>query len=222
MRPITLTTIGTLLMSATLVATADDQTGDRGKAAGGWMNGGPTSGVYAGVDVGHNKNDEFLAANNDGSLSNISLDDTATGAGLFVGYQFNDYFSVEAGYTDLGEMSFTADSAGGDSWEAGAVATDFDADGLFLRGLYRYPVSDRIALLVRLGIFSWSTTERYTEPSGVSEQKDSGVDLEYGAGAEYDIGEIDKWHLRVMFGSTEVDDDSVQNTSVNAGFYRRF
>jgi OOP family OmpA-OmpF porin len=220
MRYILKTIIGTLLMGATVAAVADEQSDSSGR--GGWMNKGPDAGLYAGVDVSHNMNDDFLPANNDGSLSNISLDDSATGADLFVGYQFNDNFSVEAGYSDKGKQSFSADSAGGTSWEAGPVATDFDASGLYLRGLFRYPVSDRVALLARVGMLSWKTTERYTEPSGVSEQKDSGVDAEYGVGAEYDIGEKDKWFLRVMYGSANVDDDSLQNTSVNGGFFRRF
>ena len=129
-----------------------------------------------------------------------------------------DNFGVEAGYSDMGGSNFTATSAGGESWEPGAVGTNFDAEGWLLSGLYRKPISPRVALLIRLGIFSWSTTETFTEPSGVSVDKNSGEDLYYAVGTEIDVGIEGHWYLRTEIAQTTVDDDGNDVTTGGVGF----
>lgn len=173
------------------------------------------TGGYLGVGFSYNDHGDVLSANNDGSLSNISDDDTGFGFGIIGGYFFNDFVGVEGGYLDLGEADFTAESDGsGDSWVSGDVATDFDADGWLFAVVGRWPITERLALLGRLGLFSWETTETFTENGFVSIDKNSDSDAFYGLGFEYDVGVGDKWVLRGDVARTKVDDD---HDDVNMG-----
>ena len=174
------------------------------------------TGGYLGAGFSYNDHGDVLSANNDGSLSNISDDDNGFGFGIIGGYFFNEWVGVEGGYLDLGEADFTSESDGsGISWVAGDVATDFDADGWLFALVGRWPITERFALLGRLGLFSWETTETFTENGVVTEvDKNSDSDAFYGLGFEYDIGVGDKWVLRGDIAQTEVDDDG---DTVNMG-----
>ncbi len=185
----------------------------------------PTTNVggYVGFGVGYNDHDDVLSANNDGSLSNISNDDSSTGWSVIGGYFFNDWVGLEVGYLDLGEPDFTADSDGsGDSWVAGEVSTDFEADGWLFAIIGRWPITDQLALLGRLGWYAWDTTETWTENGFVSSESDSGSDAYYGVGFEYDVGTPDKWVIRGDIAQTEVDDDGDTVNMLSASAVRKF
>ena len=164
--------------------------------AGGTVLADDDSGWYVGADVGTSSNDDFVSANNDGSLSMIRSDESDTGYRVYGGYEFGPHVGVEAGYEDHGETSFTAESDGtGYSWEAGSVGTRFESDGWFAAVVGRLPLSERWTLFARLGLYSWETTETFTEPSGTTVDKNSGTDATYGAGVEYDVGKKGDWVL---------------------------
>src|SRR5687767_7898130 len=57
---------------------------------------------YLGLDVGQAKLDHATAFEEESDL-----DDTSTAYTLRVGYQFNRYFALEGGYTDLGDFDAT-------------------------------------------------------------------------------------------------------------------
>ena len=180
-------------------------------------------GGYADVAISYNDHGDLLSANNDGSLSNISNDDSGVGFSVLGGYLWRGLVGAEVGYLDLGEADFAAESDGsGNSWVAGDVATDFEADGWLFAVVGRWPITERFALLGRLVIFAWDTTETFTENGFVSVDKNSRSDAYYGAGFEYDLGVKDKWVLHGDFAQTEVDDDgdTVNMGSVSA--VRRF
>jgi len=180
-------------------------------------------GWYAGAGVGMTQNSDFVDANDDGSLSGISDDDTDTSWSVYGGYNFTPHVGVEASYSDHGETGFSATSDGsGDSWVAGDVATDFEADGVGVAVVGRWPVSDRWTLFARLGVYSWNTTETFTENGFVSKDENSGTDASYGAGFEYDIGKEDDWVIRGEVGGTQVDDDGDSLVSGQVGVLRRF
>ena len=179
---------------------------------------GEDSGWYAGAQLGTTSSDDFVGANDDGSLSMLSTDDSDTSYRVFGGYNFNPFVGVEAGYEDHGETSFTAESDGtGGSWEAGSVGTLFAADSWFAAVVGRWPLGDRWALFGRVGIASWETTETWTEPGGVSSETDSGSDVTYGAGVEYDIGESDSWVLKAEYGTSKVDNDGNSLNALQVG-----
>lgn len=181
-------------------------------------------GFYAGVSLGAGFNSDFVGANDDGSLSAIDADKQDMAWQLHVGWQFTDYFGVEAGYVDLGKVHFDAVSDGtGPSWSGPGVAiTDLEADGWYggVRGAM--PVSDRWTLFASLSWFRWQSTETFVDNGFTSTDEDSGGDVRYGAGFECDIGEKDKWVLRGELARTEVDNDADAASTATIGMSRRF
>lgn len=183
----------------------------------------PTTNWYAGFGAGATHNSDFIAANDDGSLSALSADKTSTSWRVFGGYRIADQFALEAGYLDLGKSSFTAQSSGGESWSAGAVGTDFEGDGWFLEGLIPIPLAPRWTLYARLGILHWETTETFFEETfGTSVDKNSGTDVLYGVAIEYDVGVDNKWVWRGEATQTRIDDDHDTTTTAGMSLVRKF
>lgn len=176
-------------------------------------------GFYAGAQLGYGENDDFVSANDDGSLSGINEDTDDLSYKVYGGYNFNSHVGVEAGYSDYGDTSFDATSDGsGNSWVAGDVATDFEANGYGANVVGRLPIGDRWTLFASAGIFSWDTTESFTENGVVTEvDKNSGTDATYGVGAEYDIGNPDDVVIRAEYSTVDVDDDGDQIQAVQVG-----
>jgi len=178
---------------------------------------------FGGVALEFARNNDFVRANNDGSLSGISADKTSAACRVFGGYSFNDRLGVEVGYTDLGKSCFTAQSRGGNSWAAGRVGTDFEADGWYLDGLVAIPIAPRWTLFVRVGALGWHSRETFFEENyGTSVDKDSGTDLRYGVALEYDIGRDDFWVFLGDATQMTVDDDTDKLTTVGMSLARKF
>ncbi|MGI9343688.1 MAG: outer membrane beta-barrel protein [Gammaproteobacteria bacterium] len=180
-------------------------------------------GFYAGIALGYADHGDMLESNDDGSLSNVSSDDSDLMWNIAAGYLFNDWVGVEVAYLDLGEADFTAESDGsGISWVAGDVGTNYEADGWLFSIIGRYPLTQRWAILARLGAFVWETTETFTENGFVSVDKNDGTDAYYGLGFEYDIGTPDKWIVRGDVARTEIDDDGNGTNIASVSFSRKF
>ncbi len=205
-----------LSSTSTIAADDDDDDGIFGLPA-------TDTGFYAGASVSYNDHGDLYSANDDGSLSSVSRDDSATGFAIFGGYNLTDNIGLEVGYVDMGEPDFSAVSDGsGVSWVAGNVSTKLEADGWLFSILGHLPVSERMTVFARLGIFAWDTTETFNENSFISVDKNSGSDVQYGAGFDYDVGTEDKWHLRGEIGTGDIDDDGQQVTGVGVSAYREF
>lgn len=181
------------------------------------------SGFYGGASVGMGMYDDHVAANDDGSLSGVSDDDTDFVWKIYGGYSFGRYFGVEAGYRDDGSAFFDGESDGsGDSWIEGDVSAEVEADGWFASALGKLPIADRWSLFAKLGIYGWQTKETYTENGYVSTQEDSGTDVTYGLGVEWDPGNPDDVVLRGEIDRTQVDDDELPNTTATVGMVWQF
>lgn len=126
--------------------------------------------------------------------SSTKVDDSGASYGLFLGYKFNQYFSVEAGYLDLGERSV----------EFSGQTTDLDAyydlaehvypetgDGWSLSVLGTYPLSERFSVTGKLGYFAWEldavTSSIADEASQVGSDSHSGSGVWLGAELGYQI-----------------------------------
>ena len=180
-------------------------------------------GFYVGAEGGIANNDDFVRANDDGSLSMIDDDDIDSSYRAFVGYQFAPHAAVELGYSDHGEMSFTAESDGsGVSWVAGDVGTRFESEGFSASIVGFLPLGVRWSIVGSLGIFAWETTETYTETGFISSEEQSGEDLVFGIGFEADLGREGAWTLRGGTEITEVNDSSNSVQSIRVGAARRF
>lgn len=206
MKRILILLFGCLLLSAGVTPAGDDT---------GW---------YAGATAGLSTNGDLVSANDDGSLSMIDEDDDDTSFRALGGYKFTPNVGVEASYADNGETSFTAMSDGsGESWDAGSVATNFESSAFSAMLMGWWPVTDRFSLFAGVGVSSWETTEEFTENGVVTEVDDnSGTDLTYTAGFEYDPRNEDDWVLRTEYTAGDVDDDGDNVESLRVGAVFRF
>lgn len=163
--------------------------------------------LYLGAGVSRVNND-IVDTNQDGSVSNISKDDEDTSTGLIVGYQITDNISVEGGYTDMGETDFRGVSDGsGDSWFPGSVRTKQEADGWEFGVMGRWPIAPRWYALGYLGWYWWESKETYYESGFISSDTDSGGDVVFAVGFEYDVGVEDRFVYRFMGSQHEIGND---------------
>lgn len=177
---------------------------------------------YGGVGIGYGKNDS-PDSNQDGSVSSVSTDETDFNGGIFFGYQMNDNIAVQGGYRDLGKSEFKGDSDGsGDSWIAGPVKTVQEADGWELGIMGRWPISTRWYALGYIGWFWWENKETYYEGSYKSVSKDTGSDMTYALGFEFDHGLKDRIVYRFMGSHHEVGNDDYNINSAMASVIYRF
>lgn len=182
------------------------------------------TGPYVGVAFGMGRNSDFVAANNDGSLNGIDSDRTDRALQLRLGWQLNDYVAIEAGYLDLGKVHFDAQSDGtGYSWSGpGPVSTDVEAAGWYggVRG--SVPLSERWTAFASLSWYQWKTTETFVDNGFTSTDEDSGGDVRYGAGLQYDLGAKDYWVVDMEVAKTDVDHDGDGVATASLGMSRKF
>ena len=154
--------------------------------------------VYVGAGASRVDND-IAGTNQDGSVSNVRIDDEDTSTSLIIGYQITDNISVEGGYTDTGETDFRGVSDGsGDSWIAGDVRTKQEADGWEFGLMGRWPIAPRWYALGYVGWYWWKNEETYYENGFVSSDTDKGSDVTFAIGFEYDVGVKDRFVYRIM------------------------
>lgn len=105
-------------------------------------------GWYAGLSVGMSIN-EFESEDTSkiivpGSLSTVTESDTSPG--LYAGYQFNDVFGVEAGYTNIGDFKIHVTMPDGRG-----IAEDYKVDALTLAGTVSKQLGSNFSIFGKLG-----------------------------------------------------------------------
>ena len=83
------------------------------------------------------------------------LDRSDTGYKAQVGYQFNENFAVEGGYTNLGEAKYTFTFANGSSSESGHLT--YKSKGWNVDALATLPVNAGVSLFGKLGLIHAET-----------------------------------------------------------------
>ena len=163
---------------------------------------------------------QFLAGTNCGG------EDTDTVLRLFGGYQFNDFFALEAGYVDLGELALDISTNVANSLGTinAAGTANADVSGINLTGSLMLPVHERVSLFGRLGVLAWQaditgsvsgTVTSAGRRVGISETLStdaSGADLSYGFGALF--GVTDTVSIRGNFSRYEIADINVFSIDV--------
>jgi hypothetical protein len=170
---------------------------------------------YGSLRVGYGDND-YPGSNQDGSVTGVQSDENDTVFSVSGGYRFNDNVSIQAAYHDFGNSEFSGNSAGGPSWDPGPVSALHDANGWELGILGRWPVADRWYLLGFVGYLFWDSKETFVETSGVSVLEESGSDVSYALGFEYDVGMRDRFLYRFMGSHHEVGDFGYNVNSASA------
>ncbi|MGJ9418830.1 OmpA family protein [Massilia sp. CMS3.1] len=147
-----------------------------------------------------------LAANG-ATVTAFDSDERELGFKLFVGKQLNQYFSVEAGYFDLGKFSFAATTSGNGNFrgEAGFRGANLDLVG-------QLPVTQRLSLLGRAGMqyahtrtsFTGNRLAAVTNPN----PREKKLGAKVGLGLEYKLsealalrGEVERYRLNDAVGN---------------------
>jgi OOP family OmpA-OmpF porin len=151
--------------------------------------------------------------------SGIGFDDDDTGFRVFGGWQFSEFFGVEAGYADGGTASETI----GDLATLGIEAdVDIDVSGFDVLLTGTVPFSDMFYGYAKVGMLFWdadgNATLREDDGDGgviVTEDSfsDSGNDLAYGAGLGLDFN--DQFGVRVEYMWYDVSDADADFISAN-------
>ncbi len=89
------------------------------------------------------------SADFDNTVDGFRLDSNSTAMGFYGGYSFNEYFSVDGGYADLGHFDAIVDAGGN------AIPISADADGFLFAATGSIPLTDKFSLYGRLGAFFW-------------------------------------------------------------------
>ncbi|QQO73722.1 porin OmpA [Morganella morganii] len=101
------------------------------------------------------------------------------GAGIYAGYQHNQYMGFELGYDWLGRMPYKGDGNNG----------AFKAQGVQLTTKLSYPVMDDLDVYTRLGAMVWRADSSYSTPADRTQKtnNDTGVSPLFALGTEYAI-----------------------------------
>ena len=185
-------TVATVMALSGVVASSPSFAQAKGPAA--------DTGFYVGGSLGQASVNDFC----DG-LSNCEDKDTAWR--VFGGYQANRNFSVEVGYTDLGEVS---GSFGASTVKAAATALE-------LVGIGSFPVTNELSLYGKIGIYRGETDVTGTGLFSGS-VSDSNTDLTFGVGIRYDfsrnLGLRAEWQRYSDFGGSDIGEADVDALSV--------
>lgn len=159
-----------------------------------------------------------------GGLSTSSIDDnnSSVGGKLFLGYQLNQYFALEAGYFNLGNLGFTAHTI-----PPGTLDGTMKARGGNLDIVGSYPFSDSWSGFVRAGVTYNHVNSDFSSTGAVqllrSAYSDNSADYKIGLGIDYAISK--SMSVRLEGERYRLDDAVNYQENVNLisiGFVYRF
>jgi OOP family OmpA-OmpF porin len=147
-------------------------------------------------------------ANIDESVDGFRFDADSTTYRLYGGYQFNDYFALEAGYLDLGSFDEQAVQGGN------VIPVSADADGFTFAARASIPVSEKFALHGTVGWFFWDGAN---EIAGVNDNV-SDANIFFGAGVGYSL----TGNVSLRGDAAYYELDNVNSTVYTIGFQVTF
>ncbi len=129
------------------------------------------NGPFIGVSIGSASLDDF-----DG----LTIDDSGTALRIVAGWRFNEYFGLEGGYHNFGdvEQTFTVDG--------NELNVALSADGFTLGAVGNIPLSERFSLMGRAGMFFWDGN---AEINNVSQATPEDSNPFFGAGVNFQLSQ---------------------------------
>ncbi|MDJ0911283.1 MAG: outer membrane beta-barrel protein [Woeseiaceae bacterium] len=135
------------------------------------------------------------------TITDVTVDDSGTAWKIVGGFNVSEYFAVEAGFVDLGDVT-TRYSTTIPPTEIDNILSDtFDVhplqgDGWVTSAVVRWPIQDSFAFTARAGLFFWESdldVRVVTGGTGSVSGTESGTDAMYGIGLEWQLS--DKWSV---------------------------
>lgn len=159
------------------------------------------SGVYVAASVGQAE----LSEDFDG----FDVDTDSTAFRVTLGWRFNDYFAIDAGYNNFGrfDQSFDTDGA--------ITEVSLKADGFTFGGVGTLPVGERLSLFARAGVFFWDGD---ADINSVTAATPEDTNLYFSAGARFALTE----RLSAMVDGSRYELGGTSSTVVSVGLEFRF
>ena len=154
-------------------------------------------GFYVGGSVGSSS----LSNDFDG----FEVDADSTAFRLIAGWQFNDFFSLEGGYHNFGELEQSVDNNGE------LVDISLKADGFTLGGTGSIPLGEKFALFGRAGAFFWDGDAKIND---ITQARPEDTNLYYGGGAKFAITE----RLSLLGDWTRYELEDTESDVISLGF----
>lgn len=176
---------------------------------------GPYVGLSGGESRSQASNSDVNSALTNNGLTPLSssLDDTDTGWKLYLGYQINPNFAVEAGYIDFGKFSFSSTTAGGSL--GGDLKTK---NGGFIDAVGIIPLSSNFSIFGKVGGYSVKTELDGSGAGGSVSASHRSNDWTYGIGVGYDfnrnVGVRLEWERFNDVGNNSTVHNDIDLTSV--------
>jgi hypothetical protein len=143
--------------------------------------------AYIDLSVGHSTVQHWNAAdlNFDQSVSGTKTQDTDSALRIAIGYGFSEYFTIEFGHLDLGQVTAqgTSDGSGG-YWADGPVRYTAESRGYDLGAVGRLPISESLWIVGRAGVLMWTLTTAAQDSTGSGKREYGGSDAFLGLGLE--------------------------------------
>ncbi|MBF0622611.1 MAG: outer membrane beta-barrel protein [Magnetococcales bacterium] len=139
----------------------------------------------------------------------FQTDDVGMGGKVFGGYRFNENLGFEVGYVHLGERESTFSTAPDNTTFTKTAASlhPLTAHGGYAEGVVTAPFR-ALSFYGKLGAFAWTGSTEISNNAGRTTTRDSnGVDLVYGAGAQYNLGA--GYGTRVEWERFSVEDEDI-------------
>ncbi len=147
-------------------------------------------------------------ANIDESIDGFRFDADSTSYRLYGGYQFNEYFALEAGYLDLGGFNERIQQGGN------IVPVSADADGFTFAARAIIPLGEKFSLHGMVGSFFWDGANQI---AGVNDNV-SDANMFFGAGVGYSLTK----NISLRGDAARYELDNVNSTVYTVGFQVNF
>lgn len=178
---------------------------------------------YVGADVGTTQVSGDGPAKDSVFVAGQNFKDSDTSHGLHVGFQFNDWFAVELGYTDFGRATDRFKIRPDIAFIVSPNDTQtVESKGVSLSGVFTYKLTSDFAVLGVVGVSSMdyknTLSGGFSPVTGSLLERHSFSDqgLIYGVGASYAITE--SINLRADVRRNDVGDFSLDTTSVGVEY----
>lgn len=152
--------------------------------------------LYAGVALGQATVESGQKNNTDSAINSLgatglssTLDRNDTGAKLQVGYKLSPYFSLEAGWVNLGKNKYRSSYAiSGTSLTTNVTGK---ASGWTISGVGTLPINEKFALFARVGAINAKLSADTTAASATASASTSASQTKWrnvwGLGAKYSL-----------------------------------
>ncbi len=145
----------------------------------------------------------------DEDFDGLNVDTDSTSWRLYGGWQFNEYFLLEAGYHDFGDFEQTIDIGGS------SADVSLSADGFTFGVGGNLPITRAFSLTGRAGLFFWDGNAQI---NAVTQASPDDTNLFLGLGAAYRL--TDAFSIEADWTRYELED--TDSDVLSAGIRYRF